>query len=238
MQGAGFSLNPDIVPDLDEALTFMWNFVDDLLTKRESNPPVNDEDKDLLDQLIEATHVENGLSKEELYDLVVLLFGGGYDTSKNALGLIVHILLDRPDDWQRLASDEAFAKKVLNETLRMTNVISTYRIVKDDFVWKDVTIPKGTMLMFPIPLAGQDESVYRDAATFDPERMPEERPFPWGRGIHNCLGQFIARTQIEVALPLIAVRLPDLTRNGEPTWRPFPGIWGLKTLPVRTGKVA
>ena len=78
--------------------------------------------------------------------------------------------------------------------------------------------------------------VYPDAANFDPDldRSDQARPYPFGRGIHNCLGQFIARTQIEVALPLIAQRLPDIARNGDVTWRPFPGIWGPKSLPVKT----
>ena len=238
VQGAGFSLDPSILPDLNEAIEFQWNVVDKLFTEREANPPANEEDKDLLDQLLDATRVEDGLTREELYDLLILLFGGGYDTSKNGLGLIVHLLLDRPDYWQRLAdNEEGFAKKILDETLRMTNVVTTYRIAKEDFVWKDVTIPAGTMLIFPLPLAGQDESVYADAATFDPDRdrSDDARPFPFGRGEHNCLGQFIARVQIEVALPLIAARMPDIARNGDVTWRPFPGIWGLKSLPIKTG---
>lgn len=171
-----------------------------------------------------------------MYDLIILLFGGGYDTSKNGLGLIMHLLLDRPDYWERVANEEGFAKKVLNETLRMTNVVTTYRIAREDFMWKDVTIPAGTMLIFPIPLAGQDESAHEDAATFDPDRDRSEdaRPFPVGRGEHNCLGQHIARVQLEVALPLIAKALPDICRNGDETWHPFPDIWGLKCLPIKT----
>lgn len=74
----------------------------------------------------------------------------------------------------------------------MTNVVTTYRIARKDIEWKGVTIPAGTMLIFPIPLAGQDESVYADAATFDPDR----------------------------------------DRSTEE--RPFPGIWGLKSLPIKT----
>ncbi len=69
----------------------------------------------------------------------------------------------------------------------------------------------------------------------DPARKPEARHYAFGRGIHICLGQFIARVQIEVALTIIASRLPNLAREGDVEWRPFPGIWSPATLPVRTG---
>lgn len=232
--GNGFSLDPSILPSLEAAHTCMWDFVDELFKEREANSKSADEEKDLLDQLLDATHAENGLTREELYDLIILLFGGGYDTSKNALNVITNLMLDRPDDWARLQSDNTFAKAVLNEMLRYSSVVTTYRIPREDLTHKNVTIPAGTMLIFPTPLAGHDSSVFSNAATFDPERKPEQRHFAFGRGIHNCLGQHIARVQIEVALPLIAARMPNLSRNGEPTWRPFPGIWGLQTLPVKT----
>jgi len=46
------------------------------------------------------------------------------------------------------------------------------------------------------------------------------------------------REILRLALPIIASRLPDLARDGHVEWRPFPGVWGLKSLPVRTGKAA
>ena len=236
--GSGFSLNPDLLPDLDDAIEYMLKFVEGLFNEREASPPKDSEDKDLFDQLLDVTDHEDGLSRQELYDLIVLLFGGGYDTSKNLLNMIVNILIDRPDDWRRLATDEALAKAIINETLRYATVITTYRIAKEDLVYRDVTIPAGTMLVFPMPLAGRDGTIFSDADSFDPDRKPEARHYAFGRGIHICLGQFIARVQIEVALPIIASRLPNLARDGGIAWRPFPGIWGLTTLPVKTGQVA
>ncbi|MDE0366399.1 MAG: cytochrome P450 [Gammaproteobacteria bacterium] len=236
--GTGFSLNPDMLPALDDALEYMLDFVERLFEEREANPPQDARDKDLLDQLLEFTGHEDGLTRQEMIDLIVLLFGGGYDTSKNLLNMIVNILLDRPEDWKRLASDEQFAKAIINETLRYASVITTYRIAREEFVYRDLTVPEGTMLVFPLPLAGRDASIFSDPNGFDPGRKPEARHYAFGRGIHICLGQFIARVQIEVALPIIASRLPNLARDGEFGWRPFPGIWGPASLPVSTGNVS
>ena len=238
VMGAGFSLNPHILPDLDDAIEYMLNFVEKLFKERKANPPEDARDKNLLDQLLEVTDREDGLTRQEMYDLIVLLFGGGYDTSKNLLNMIVNILLDRPADWQRLASDEKFAKAIINETLRFSSVITTYRIAREDFAYRDVTISEGTLLVFPLPLAGRDVSVFSDPNSFDPSRKPEARHYAFGRGIHICLGQFIARVQIEAALPIIASRLPNLARDGDIGWRSFPGIWGPASLPVITGNAS
>jgi cytochrome P450 len=54
----------------------------------------------------------------------------------------------------------------------------------------------------------------------------------FGMGVHICLGQFIARAQIEEGLHLIAQRIRNPRRVGTSAWRPFFGVWGLKGLPI------
>src|SRR5207245_1936055 len=58
------------------------------------------------------------------------------------------------------------------------------------------------------------------------------RPDICGRGMHLCLGQFIARAQLEEGLHLIAQRMTAPRPAGEIGWRPFPGVWGIKGLPI------
>ena len=74
--------------------------------------------------------------------------------------------------------------------------------------------------MFPNPL------------TFDAERDNARRHVAFGRGAHICLGQFIARYQLQEGLHLIAQRLQNPRLNGEIIWRPFLGAWGLENLPI------
>ena len=54
----------------------------------------------------------------------------------------------------------------------------------------------------------------------------------FGRGMHMCLGQHLARAQIQEGIHLIAQRITNPRLVGEVTWRPFPGVWGIRTLPI------
>jgi cytochrome P450 len=186
---------------------------------------------DLLDALIQAND-EGGLSSDELNNLLIFLFVAGYDTSKNVLTLIMYDLLERPEIYARCAEDLAFCGKVLEEALRYHNPATVPRLTNDDLVYRDVLFPKDTMLFFPVGVAGRDPSAVPDPDAFQPERAQDNRHMAFGRGMHICLGQFIARAQIEEGLHQIAQRLTRPKLAGEIRYRPFPGVWGLRGLPI------
>jgi cytochrome P450 len=88
------------------------------------------------------------------------------------------------------------------------------------------------MLFFPVSVAGRDPRVAADAAEFNPEWEQANRHIAFGRGRHMCLGQHIARAQIEEGLHQIARRIANPRRAGPSGWRPFFGVWGMKGLPI------
>jgi cytochrome P450 len=51
-------------------------------------------------------------------------------------------------------------------------------------------------------------------------------------GKHMCLGQYIARAQLQEGIHLVAQHMRDPRPAGELGWRPFPGVWGIKGLPI------
>ena len=69
-----------------------------------------------------------------------------------------------------------------------------------------MTFPAGTSLFFPVSLAGRDPTGVADPDVFEPERE-SRRHIAFGMGMHICLGQFIARAQIQEGLHLIAQRI-------------------------------
>jgi cytochrome P450 len=88
------------------------------------------------------------------------------------------------------------------------------------------------MLFFPVSIAGRDAAAFGHADQFDPEREDLKKHLTFGMGMHICLGQFIARAQIQEGLHLIAQWIRNPRRVGPSGWRPFYGVWGLRGLPI------
>jgi cytochrome P450 len=227
--GMAFALDPTKVKGLEDAYLHLFDFVSGLVKEREASG--GGEEGDLLNTLIAAKR-EGQLNDQEICDLLVFLFVAGFDTSKNMLTLIMYTMLEEPEHWARCAEDMAFCSKLVDEQFRFRNVATSFRTVSADVVYRGVKLPKGTFLAFPLPLAGRDPSVFEDPDSFKPERAQEHRHMAFGRGMHMCLGQHLAKAQIDEGTHLIAQRVTKPKLAGKPAWRPFPGAWGLLTLPI------
>jgi cytochrome P450 len=227
VHGSSFGLDPTRMGVIEEAYEALWDFVDGVIAER---GPGGGHD-DLLDDLI-AANTSGALTDVELRQMLVFLFGAGYDTSKNLLSLIMHSMIREPAVWARCAEDRAFCDKVVEEGLRHASPSNPYRLVTEAFDYRGVTFPEGSMIVFPLSIASRDDASFENADAFDPERKHTNRHIAFGRGMHLCLGQYLARAQIEEGLHLIAQRVTNLRLAGEVAWRPFPGVWGLKTLPI------
>ncbi|MBB4858883.1 cytochrome P450 [Novosphingobium chloroacetimidivorans] len=230
--GLAFSMDKSRIPEIHEGYERLERLVQRIIAERRASPDKGTRG-DLLDLLIE-TGDEGNVPERQLQDLVIFFFVAGYDTSKNVLTYTLRLLLDRPDLYERCARDHEYCRKVLDESLRLFNPGSVPRFTDQDVVYRDVLIPKDTMIWFTLNISGRDETAFEDADTFDPDREidPATRPIPFSLGKHMCLGQHIARAQLQEALHQIAQRLHDPQLAGEYGWRPYPGAWGLKGLPI------
>jgi len=229
--GLGFSMDPTHLPALQDAIDVLDNFVQDLVAGRRAQG-VRENTDDLLDDLLEAGEA-NKLSNREIYDLLIFMFVAGYDTSKNVMTLTMHMLLQRPEHYAKCAEDLAYCKKVVEESIRFRNPTMIFRKVAVDTEYRDVLLPAGAMIFFPANVSGHDPRYFDRADEFLPERERRARHIAFGRGMHICLGQFIARAQIEEGLHLIAQRLQQPQLAGPVGYRPFYGVGGLHGLPIR-----
>jgi cytochrome P450 len=232
LETLGLSLNliPDFLPKLEQAVTFMESFLERLVKERRAGKRPS-EDRDLLDALIAARDA-GGLTDQQMTSFLIFLFVAGYDTSKNVLTMMMDKLIDRPDIYTHCAQDVDYCHKVVEESLRYRNPGNSARLVNEEFTYRDIIFPKDTMLFLPNSISGRDPSAVSDPDIFDPDRPQQNRHLAFGRGMHMCLGQYIARAQIEESFHLIAQRLKDPKRTGKSGTRPFPGTWGLKGLPI------
>jgi cytochrome P450 len=228
-QGLSFSMDPTLLPELEAGYALMMQFTDELIAERRaSNEPRND----LLQALI-AAEDRGELSPKEVRELLFFLFGAGYDTSKNQLTLTIWMLLDRPDLWERCATDRQFCVLAVEEAFRLASPSNVPRIVLEDTVYDGVLFPAGTHLVFLNNLATRDPKVIAEPLAYDPARDQSYRHLAFGRGAHQCLGMHLARLQIEEGLHLITKRIKHPELAGELAWRRFPGVWGIQSLPIR-----
>lgn len=227
--GLAFSMDRSLLPLLNDSVRILDDFVRDLVAERQANPRT--EGQDLLDDLLRVT-AEGKMDDEELFSLLIFLFGAGYDTSKNVLTMMMKTLVDWPEVYARCAEDPAYCRRVMNETMRWHSPGSSMRHVDQHFTFRDVEFPVGTVIMMPWSILGRDETAVPDPDVFNPDR-PEGNPhMAFGAGPHICLGQFVAKAQIEEGLHLIARRIRNPRIAGPWQWRPFPGVWGIRGLPI------
>lgn len=229
--GLSVSMDPNIVEDLIRATELMNGFVEDLIQSREATWREGDEN-DLLDLLLEAK-ASGAMTHADLTNLLIFLLVAGYDTSKNILTLVMFEMVDRHDVYERCAEDLSYCSKVIEETFRYHGSPNTSRILTEDITYRDVHMPAGTVLWFPWAVAARDPEVAVDAGHFRPEREQKNPHVGFALGGHMCLGQFIARVQLVEGLHLIAQRIKKPQSPGPDGWRPFPGVWGIRGLPIK-----
>jgi cytochrome P450 len=230
LQMACMTMDRAIFPAILDAYALLRDFAARLIAEREAS---GEHDGDLLlDALIEAKR-SGSLDDDELRDLLITLLLAGFDTSKNELTLTMHALLEHPEMLERCAEDSAYCRKVIQESLRRTSVVSPSRTLFADVEYEGIRFPAGTYICFAVALTGRDPAAYADAMAFLPERAQQPRHLAFGRGTHICLGQYLATAQMEEGLHLIAQRIRRPRLDGAVSWRPFRGgAWGIRTLPI------
>jgi cytochrome P450 len=230
--GLAQSLEIERFPRIQEGMVRLEKFVEEVIADRRANPRT-DGVEDLLEILIRTGDGGN-IDNRQLTDLIMFFFIAGYDTSKNVLTYTMYTLLKHPDIYRRCAEDHDYCKKVIEEALRWFNPGTVARYVDKDMVYRDVMLPKDTMLFFPLSISGRDPATYPDGHIFNPDRIvePDKRHIAFGLGKHMCLGQYIARAQLQESLHQIAQRMRDPKLDGTYGWRPFYGTWGLMGLPI------
>lgn len=228
--GLAFSMDARLTPAVIAAFQRLEVLVDEVVAARRSGRQ-SPSTPDLLDLMIDAS-ISGGITEQELSDLLLSFFIAAYDTTKSVLTTTMRLLIERPALYRRCAEDLDLCGRTIEETLRYMGPSTAPRLTTEDIAFRDVLIPEGTTLFFPYSIAGRDPVAFPDGETFDPDRRMEHRHIAFGLGPHMCIGQYIARAELQEALHLVTQRIREPRVTGPDVWRPFPGIWGLRTLPI------
>ncbi|GAA0952461.1 cytochrome P450 [Actinocorallia libanotica] len=191
----------------------LWDYLDELITSEERHPT----GAGTIGRLVPLIDGRD-LTREDLVRIALALLLGGHDTTSQMLALAVVTLLEHPDQLAALRADPRALPAAIDELLRMVSVtdVSGVRVALEDIEVDGHLIRAGEGVLVSSSAANRDPSVYHDPYTFDIHRTrggsaaAGRQHLTFGFGIHQCLGQNLARMELEVGLQVLFERIPDL----------------------------
>ncbi|MEU9622461.1 MULTISPECIES: cytochrome P450 [unclassified Streptomyces] len=216
--------------DVEEARNALDEYFRVLIERKRSDPG-----EGLLDELI-AQQLESGaVDRDELVQLSEILLIAGHETTANMISLGTFALLQHPDQLDRLRGSEELMPTAVEELLRYLSIVdSLARLATEDIEVGGVTIRAGEGVVLSTSVINRDEAAYPTPDELDLGRRSRHH-VAFGFGIHQCLGQNLARAEIEIALRTLFDRLPGLRLAAPAEEIPFkPGdtLQGMLELPV------
>lgn len=196
----------------------------------------SDPGDDLLSRLVAKNDTEETLDHDELVKMANVLLVGGLETTANMIGLGVVGLLENPGQLDGLRDDPTRWPAAVDELLRFFSIADqvTSRVATADFTIGDVVIRAGEGVIGLSASANHDSSVFDDPGVLDVSRDARHH-LAFGKGIHLCIGQNLARLELEVALSTLFERLPGLRLGCAVDELPLTaegGLHGVRRLPV------
>ncbi|GAA3686070.1 cytochrome P450 [Nonomuraea antimicrobica] len=171
-----------------------------------------DQTDDLIGMLVRESEGEGqGMSDAELLTTAMGLLVAGHETTANAIGKMVAMLLADRTRWERLLADPSLVRTAVEESLRfdVNHGFGLRRYLPEETEIGGQALPAGTTVVCAIASANRDENVFDHADQMDLGRTPNPH-LAFSAGPHSCLGQALARTEMQVALETLLRRLPTL----------------------------
>ncbi len=149
------------------------------------------------------------LANDEMIMLMVILLVAGNETTRNGLSGGMQLLIENPDERQKLIDDPKLIPSAVEEMVRLVSPVHSFaRTVVEDTTLRDRTLRAGERVLMLYPSANRDADVFEDPDAFRVERNPVHLGF--GLGPHFCLGANLARMEMRVAFEELLRRFPDM----------------------------
>ncbi|MEU9886093.1 cytochrome P450 [Sphaerisporangium sp. NPDC051011] len=229
-----FQRRSAVILDLDSsheqvrrALDDLMNYLRGLVTRKRTAPG---------DDLISELATDRGLTIDEVTGVAVLLLVAGHETTANMLALGTFTLLRNPAQLAALREDPSLAGGAVEELLRYLTIVhlGPVRAAREDVEIDGHRIRAGDSVTLSLPAANRDPARFEDPDALDITRHAAGH-LSFGHGVHQCLGQQLARMEMRVAYPALLRRFPGL-RLADPDeqvpTRTHMAIYGVHTLPV------
>jgi 4-methoxybenzoate monooxygenase (O-demethylating) len=172
------------------------------------------------------------ISEDEAALLVRSLLTAGLDTTIHGIAHALHCFAVWPEQWQALRENPSLVRVAFEEVIRYASPVQTFfRTTTATVDVAGTTIPEGEKVLLFLAAANRDPRRWTDPERFDIRRRAAGH-VGFGYGIHQCIGQMVARMEAEVLLGALLKRVASLELAGEPTVRLNNTLRGLSSLPL------
>ena len=193
---------------------------------------------DLISRLLADRVATGELAPQDVAMNGMILLFAGHETTANMIGLATLALLRNPAAATRIreTDDPAVVATAVEELLRYLSIAQDMilRVAAEDMTIGGQAVQAGDLLTINLPAANRDPALLEEPDTFDIGRVTRGH-LAFGHGVHQCLGQSLARAELQVALPALLRRLPTLRLAiplEEVRFRHDMSAYGVRELPV------
>lgn len=208
------------------ALTDMLTYLHDLVLRKRAEPS---------DDLVGGLVAGGELTDEEIAGVALLLLIAGHETTANMIALGTFALLCNPSQLAALRDDPSRAAGTVEELMRYLSIVDfPVRAALEDVELEGHTIMAGESVTLSLPTANRDPRRFDVTETLDITQHAAGH-LSFGHGIHQCLGQQLARNEMRIAIPALLARLPRLRLAVPPERVPMRSdmaVYGVHELPV------
>jgi cytochrome P450 len=216
-----------------QAMAELGEYLDRLIDEKRTDPA-----DDVLSTLAEQV-TAGELTRRQAAHMAIMLLFGGHETTANMIALGTLALLRHPDQLARVrdnSDDPKVIASAVEELLRYLNIpqLGRRRVALEDIEVAGVTIRAGEGVVLATDIGNRDPAVFDGPDRLDVDRNPRKQ-IAFGFGGHVCLGQPLARLELEVAYSTLYRRIPTLRLAADIEHIPFKDdafVYGVYELPV------
>lgn len=206
----------------------MFLFANRLAEDRLANPQ-----EDLMSAILHGEVDGSRLDTTEFDSFFLLLSVAGNETTRNLISHGLLLLLDHPDQLEKVRKAPSLIPSAIEEMLRFkAPVYYMRRTALEDTELDGEKIRKGDKLLMYYPSANRDEKYFDDPDVFDVERKNNNH-LAFGIGEHFCLGTHLARLETRVMFEGILSRMHDIEVAGPVEYLRSNLIDGIKHIPIK-----
>ncbi|MEH6375701.1 cytochrome P450 [Streptomyces sp. KLMMK] len=207
-------------------------YVDGLVTAKEGEPG-----DDMISRLIEKNRAEPAVGHADIVSMARLMLVTGHETTANMIALGTLALLEHPGQLAAVTADPALLPRAVEELLRYFSISDsgTARVALEDIEVGGTLIRAGEGILPLNNAANHDEDVFADPDTLNIHREEARSHLAFGYGVHQCIGQNLARLELDVVYGTLFRRVPGLRLAASPEDLRFKDdaiVFGVYELPV------